>query len=288
MIGTRAAFAIGLATIGLVLLLGSGGSDPGIAITAQRMVAERAVEADAALAALELGMAPALDAARRAGARVVAGDEEAGPLFGEAATLLSDLDSRAVRDAVARLDGARQAATPGAPRLGAPVESGELASIAAQLDGTAGAADTFVVMRRRAERLAGALDDGLGALERGDVAAAADHVAAAREDHGVVAGWDVGLPTLPLWIDTMDAMIGAMERLVTATRDDDADAASAAASHVASVGDDAATADRALRIAISEGGAAVSSAPLGRLADVLGRVREARATMALILQTAGR
>lgn len=288
MIGTRAALAIGLATIGPALLLGSGGPEPGIELAAQRLVAERAGRADSALATLEVGILPGLEAARRASARVVAGDEDPGTLFHEAAALLAALDPDQVRDAVAGLDGARQAAAPGATGLDAPVEPGELASIASQMDATATAGDEFVAMRLRAERLTATLDDTLTALERDHGAVASERIADARADHDAIVGWDVGLVTLPLWVETMDTMIGAIERLVTATRDGDAGEAASAASDVAAVADEAATADRALRIAIGEGGASIASAPLGRLADLLGRVQDARATMALILQTAGR
>ncbi len=288
MIGIRAVLALGLATIGLATMLGPGWPDPGIGLAAQRLVIERAGRADAALAALEQGVAPGLEAARQASARVVTGDEEPGPLFRTAAVLLTDLDASDVRDAVTRLDGARQAAMSGAPVVATPVDAGEIASIAAQLHGTADAADAFVTMRRRAERVTGTLDEALRFLERGEADLASERVAAARGEHDIIAGWEVGLPTLPVWIGTVDAMIGAMERLVAATQVGNREGAAAAASDVAAVADDAAMADRALRIAIGEGGASIASTPLGRLADLLGRVRDARAEMAMILQTAGR
>ncbi|CAN5563613.1 hypothetical protein BH23CHL10_BH23CHL10_07510 [soil metagenome] len=288
MIGIRAVLPLGLVTIGLATILGPGWPDPGIGLAAQRLVIERAVRADAALAALEQGVAPGLEAARQASARVVTGDEGPGPLFRTAAVLLTDLDASDVRDAAARLDGARQAAMPGAPVVATPVDAGEIASIAAQLHGTADAADAFVTMRRRAERVTGTLDEALTFLERGEADLASERVAAARGEHDIIAGWEVGLPTLPVWIGTVDAMIGAMERLVAATQVGNREDAAAAASDVAAVADDAATADRALRIAIGEGGTSIASTPLGRLADLLGRVRDARAEMAMILQTAGR
>ena len=84
--------------------------------------------------------------------------------------------------------------------------------------------------------------------------------------------------TLPVWIATTDAMITAMEQIVSATRAGDAAAASAAAEAFAALTDDAATADRALRIAIGEGGSSLTAAPLERLAAALGGIEGVRAT----------
>ena len=50
----------------------------------------------------------------------------------------------------------------------------------------------------------------------------------------------------------------------------------------------AVAADRALRIAIVEGGATVTGTTLGRLADTLRGVAEARVAVASIVQTVGR
>jgi hypothetical protein len=169
-----------------------------------------------------------------------------------------------------------------------PVSPDELGSIAAQLGSTAPAADAFATMRRRAEGLVGLLDESLVALEEGSLAEAGERVADARADHEVIAAWEVDLVTLPVWLETTDAMIGAMEAIVAAADAGDEAAALAAAEDFAGLSEEAATADRALRIALGEGGTAIAAAPLGRLATLLRDVAEARAAVASMLQTVER
>jgi hypothetical protein len=102
-----------------------------------------------------------------------------------------------------------------------------------------------------------------------------------------VAAWDAGLVTLPIWVETTDEMIGAVERILDATERGDDGAASEAAAEFSSLSDQGATADRALRIAMGEGGSAVTSTPLGRLASVLSSIGELRATLASIRESTG-
>jgi hypothetical protein len=100
--------------------------------------------------------------------------------------------------------------------------------------------------------------------------------------HDAIAGWEVEVVTLPVWLETTDAMIGAVERIVAAVDEGDEAAASAAAADFAELADDGGTADRALRIAIGEGGSAVTAAPLERLAAVLGAIDDLRATISAL------
>jgi hypothetical protein len=81
-------------------------------------------------------------------------------------------------------------------------------------------------------------------------------------------------------------MIGAMERIIEATERGDAAEARAAAAAFAELGDDAATADRALRIAMSEGGAAVAAPALARLAAVMSSLDETRARIGTAAESA--
>ena len=60
-----------------------------------------------------------------------------------------------------------------------------------------------------------------------------------------------------------------------------------AADEFAALADDAATADRALRIALSEGGAALLAAPLERLAAALRSIEGAHASAAGIASDPG-
>lgn len=290
MIGKRSALAALLATLALVPLSGAGGQGPGPERASARMIAARAVAAESALAVLDDRLAAAIDAARAGAARVVSGAEPPGEALREAGALLAavtDSDDD-VRRALERLDEARLAADPGTTPVGAPFAAGELASIGAQLEGTADAADAFAERRRRAESLTERIDAGLAALDGSDLDEARTRFAEARADHDAVAAWEVELATLPVWVETTDELLAVLDRLVAAIARDDRPGAQRAANAFAALEERAAEADRALRIAIGEGGAAVTAAPLGRLAEVASRVEETRFDVASILQAVGR
>jgi hypothetical protein len=144
------------------------------------------------------------------------------------------------------------------------------------------AADAFVDMRLRSLGLPAELAEAVTALEREDPDTAAAVVERARAGHALVAEWENAPSTVPVWLDTTDAMISAVDALVSATRAGDAAAAAAAGEAFAALADDAATADRALRIALGEGGSALTAAPLERLARALGGIEDARATAAAL------
>lgn len=290
MIGTRAVLSAVAVPIVLVPLLGTPGPDPSAGLEARRLVVARAERADAALAELQAALEPGLDAGRSAAAAVVEGIDPPGPRLEEAASRLAGAGQAAadVRSALSALEVARRAREPAAAPVGAQVERGEIDSIAVQLQATAAAADTFAAMRLRAEGVTASLDSALTSLEAGDLEVAAERVASARSHHAALERWEVDFATLPVWLETTDEMIGAVEGIIEATRQDDRAAAARAADEFAELADEAATADRALRIALGEGGAAVTAAPLGRLADLLRRVEQARLAVAAILQAAGR
>ena len=282
MIGIRAAASSAIAVLGLALLLGPVTTDPAATVGADRLVHARATAALSALDALRAAVQPGLDAARQAAAAVVSGDAPPSPLLTEAAALIADAEPAVppARCAVAALGSARVASHPDATVTRQPVAAGELASIATQLGSAAPAADTFTDLRTRGTGMPGVLEAALGALERGAVAEAVELTSRARVDHDAIVAWETDLPTLPVWIETTDAMIGAVEQILDATQAGDAAAAAAGAASFAALADEAATADRALRIALSEGGASLTAAPLERLAAVLGAIETARATTA--------
>jgi hypothetical protein len=291
MIGTRlvrAAVLVGGLVV-LVFLLGPGAPRPEVAAEARRMISMASEHADDALAALAASLAPALEAGRAGSARVVAGDEPPGPKLAEAAALtVSATDAGAsARDAMAALDRARDAADPDAEPLAPVLDEGELESIAVQLDAAADAADEFAAMRMRAGAVTDGLEAVLAALEDGDLGAARARLADVRASHAVLAAWDVGLVTLPVWIGTADAMIDAVEGIVTATEAGDPEAAEQAATDFAALAEDGATADRALRIAIGEGGTAVAAAPLQQLASIMSSIQTARAVVSSVQHEAG-
>lgn len=290
MIGTVRMVAVVAGIVALVPSLGQGGPDPSTTIAARALVAERAAAADDALRALEREIQPALDLARSGAARVVNGETPPSESLAEAGAMLIEIDPFGAEAAsrIRALEGARRAlAAPGAP-IEPPTQAGELASIGAQLEGTAPAADRFASMRLRADRVLAGLAAVIAALGDGDAAGAETALARARADHEAVAAWDVDLVTLPVWVEASAALVDAAEAIVAATTAGDAAAAAEAADEFAAQREGAASADRALRIAMGEGGAAVTAAPLGRLADLLRRTAEARATVAEILQSVGR
>ena len=290
MIGTPALVAGLAGIVALVPLLGAGGPNPSTAVAARALVAERATAADQALRALEVAIEPALDLARTGAARVVSGESSPGGPLADAGARLVELDGRglAAGAAIRALDGARRAlGAPGAP-IEPPARAGELASIGAQLEGAASAADRFAEMRLRAERVLTGLAAVVEALAAGDMAAARAAVVQARADHDAIAAWEVDLLTLPVWVEASASLVDAAEALVIATADGDAVAAARAADELATQREGAAGADRALRIAMGEGGVAVTAAPLGRLADLLRRTAAARAEVAEIVQSVSR
>lgn len=279
--------------VALVPLVGAGGPDPSAALAARVLVAERAAEADRALMTLERAIQPALDLARSGSALVVNGESPPGEPLAEAGGMLVEAEPLGAEAAsrVRGLDGARRAMWAPEDRvepIEPPAAAGELASIGAQLEGTAPAADRFAALRLRAERVLTGLSAVIHALGAGDRAAAELALDQARTDHDAVAAWEVDLATLPVWIDASGALVEAAEALVAASGRGDAGAAAEAAEEFAEQREGAASADRALRIAMGEGGVAVTAAPLGRLADVLRRAAEARATVAEILHSVNR
>ncbi len=288
MIGIRTAGAAIVAVTVTALLLGAGSPRPEIDVGARALVERRAAVAAAAVDALDRELAPALDAARTGSARVVAGEAAPGPALVDAAAIVRRAEPHAqrAREAAMALERAIRARSPAADPDLAPVPKGELTSIAAQLDGTVEAADAFAAMRHRADGALAALEDALTALDEGDIARARDLVAAARADRDALAAWEVELATLPVWLDVADEMIRSMERIIDATDRGDASEARVAAETFAALGDEAATADRALRIAMSEGGASVAAPALGRLAEAMAAIDETRQRIATAAESA--
>jgi len=282
MIRTRRASFGAVAAIAVLAAVGAGGPGPAARLAADRLVVEQARLADAALADLEAGIGVALEAARRGAARIVSGDEPPGPQWRAAADHLAASEPRAAGARAARraLDAARRARDPGVADSGEAVPPGELASIGAQLDETAVAGNAFAEMRWRAAEVTDALQRALAALDAGDLSRAEGAVEEAREAFADIEAWEVDLVTLPVWLQTADAMIGAMETIVAATAAGDAQGAARSADAFADLAEAGATADRALRIAISEGGSAVAAPALDRLAAALTAIREARAETA--------
>lgn len=290
MIGIRPTLSVVVGAALCAGLLRSGADGPGAALNADRLVADRAAVAVDRLDELERSLEPAVEAARRGAARIVAGDVAPSVQLVRAAEHLGRSESVAVEvgDAMTDLGAARRARDPSATSPATPLSAAELSSIAAQLEGTAGPADAFATMRWRADGVVREVERALAALEDGDLDRAQSALDDARREHAAVEAWEAAPVTLPVWLETTDAMIGSMERIIRATRSGDTAAARRAASAFAALEGEAAVADRALRIAISEGGAAVVAAPLDRLAAAVASVRATRTEVVAILQAEGR
>jgi hypothetical protein len=286
MIGTRAAASVAATVLGLLVLSGPGTTDPAVSIAAERLVRVRAQAAVDALDALRAALEPGLEEARRAAAAVLTAETLPGERLEAAGATIAAADAQAIaaRRAWDRLNGARAAWRGDLAALPDPIPRGELPSIGDQLRVTAPAADAFVDMRQRGLGLPTALAEAVTSLERGDPDAAAAIVARARADLAVLVEWQAAPSTLPVWAGTTDAMIGAVDALISATRAGDAAAAAVAGEAFAGLADEATTADRALRIALGEGGSALTAAPLERLAAALGGIEDARNTAAAIAE----
>jgi len=283
MISTRVT-AAALAVVGVAFLLGPGARDPAATIGAERLIRDGAAAAMVALDQLRASVEPGLDAARAASAGVLSGDDAPSQGIEDAAALIADAEEAVApaRLAVSSLASARAAWRPETSQPPQPVAAGELTSIATQLRASAQVADAFADMRVRGTGLPAVLEQALRALDARGFSEASEHTERARDAHAAIVAWETDLPTLPIWIATTDAMIGAVEQIVEATRDGDDAIALEAAEAFGAISDDAATADRALRIALSEGGSALTAAPLERLAATIGAIEDSRAAVAAI------
>ncbi len=184
-----------------------------------------------------------------------------------------------VREALADLERARIALDPGAEPLPAAPDGGELASIAAQLGDAAEIGASFAETRRRAEGVSAGLVGALDAAAAGEPDDAHEQLLIGLEAVDELRAWEDDAPVLSAWIDTADAMIRAMQRLVDAVRSNDAGEAEAAQADFEAAAEGAPEADRALRIGLGEAGNALTAVPLGRLADTLRALDELEAAV---------
>jgi hypothetical protein len=282
MIGTRALASGAGSVLVVAALLGDGGADPSAARHAEQLVRERARAALDALDALAAGLAPALDSAREGASLAVQGDEPPGPPLEAAAETVEEAgaDADAARRAVSALDGARRALDPGTPGLPPAIDGVELGAVAAELRAAAPAAAAVAELRRGARRLLEGVDRSLAALADGMHGAARAEIEAARAEHDALVASGAASDALPVWLDATDAMITVVTNQIEATEAGDRAAAAAAAEEFAALAEDAATADRALAIAMSEGAASATGPAVQRLGALLSSVEELRASIA--------
>ena len=142
-------------------------------------------------------------------------------------------------------------------------------------------------MRRGAESVSGSVVDALDAAADGRLDEADDHLAASLAAVDAVRDLEESAPALTVWIDTADAMIGAVQELVDAVRTGDVERADAAQADFDAAAEGAAQADRALRIGLGETGNAISAVPLQRLAEVRVELHELEAAVTAARTEAG-
>jgi hypothetical protein len=119
-------------------------------------------------------------------------------------------------------------------------------------------------------------------VDSGDVRSAQERVAFAREEAEALGAWEIDAVTLPVWLDTVDAMIEAMERTVDSLADGDEARAQEAVEAFGALAEEAPSADRALRIAVGEAGGALTATALNRLAGSLVALDELARAAALV------
>jgi hypothetical protein len=287
MIGRRLVAAAG--AVALLVALGGGAPRPEIARGANAAIDDAADETLDAIERLDAQLAPALDAARTGGARVVAGDADpAEPLATAADGVVAAAPTATeLRNALAELERARAALEPGAERLPPAPDAGQLLSIAGQLASTADAGASFAARRRGAESVSRSVVDALDAAAAGRLEEADEHLAAALAAVDAVRDLEESAPALSVWIDTADAMIGAVQELVDAIRTGDAERADAARADFDAAAENAAQADRSLRIGLGETGSAIPAVPLQRLAEVRVALLELEAAVTAAQAEAG-
>ncbi|MGZ8480941.1 MAG: hypothetical protein ACXWWO_00620 [Candidatus Limnocylindria bacterium] len=280
MIGTRA-IASAAGSILVLASLGARGPDPAASRQAEELVRGRAQVALDALDRLASALEPALEAAREGSALAVQGDEAPGPRLEAAAEAVEGAATPAdhAQRATAALDGALRARDPEATTLRSVVQTDALAAVAAERRPAATDADAVAEMRRRSSTALEAIDRSLATMVDGRYEAARVELAAARVAHDALVGAGGSSDALPVWLAATGAMITLVTTLIDATETDDTEAAAAASAEFAALAEDAAMADRALQIAISEGADSATRPAVARLAGALTAIGELRATI---------
>jgi hypothetical protein len=104
-------------------------------------------------------------------------------------------------------------------------------------------------------------------------------VESARAENDLLRASSAISDALPVWLETTDAMISLVTRLIDATEAGDREAAAAAAAEFAALAEDAEMADRALRIAVGEAADSATRPAVQRLGVALASIRELRAAI---------
>ncbi len=271
----------------VILLFGAaptdlGTADPVHAAALRRQAARQAAAADASLAEAEELMTEGTAEASRGQAAALSGDEDPAT-FVDAAAAAFEEAANPVDAAQVSLEALRWtllALDPDAPPPTLELSGADLAGIGAQWRATALPLSAIADLRRAAEATLEALEDALAALDDDDPAAALEAVSVAEASLDVVRASERELSTLPVWVDTVEALLDATADIARAAQAGDADALAEAQAAFEVAADDAARADQALTIALGEAAAGITGPASAASAAALRAVGATRAALA--------
>jgi hypothetical protein len=271
----------------VILLFGAaptdlGTADPVRAAALRRQAASQAGAADAGLAEAEELMSEGTAAASRGQAAVLAGDEDPAT-FMEAAAAAFEAAAAPVGATHGSLEALRWTLLALDPRARPPsleLSGADLAAIGAQWRATALPLSSLTDLRRAAEMTLEALEDALAALEDDDPASALEAVSEARASLDAVRASQGELPTLPVWVDTVEALLNATADIARATQAGDAEALADAKAAFEAAAQSGTRADRALTIALGEAAAEITGPSSAASALALRAVSATRAALA--------
>ena len=280
--------------VGLVVGIGFGlrsadpeRADPPGTSARTKLLADAMDAADAALAKLGAELDQARDHARRGTALTVSGEAPAPELTAAADALAGAGDEAdAARGALVALAGVAAAIQPEATVPALSYGGTDLEQLAARLRSAADAATLFVERRNATRAVVDALAAALAALDGNDPTAALDDLRAADAPLALLAAWEERPPLLRYWMTISFELLNAAGDIARATIAHDPEAVKAAADRYAEAADAARGADNALAVTLSEEGAAISAAPLQRLASLADEAADARSALLSLPQPA--
>lgn len=262
----RRLVAILAAVVVVALLFGAGPADPATAdpvrlAALRRVAAAQALEADAALQEAQDFMDEGLLDAGRGQAAVLSGDEDPAAIMDDAALSFEAAANpiETAHAALADLAWTLRVLDPDGTSPTLALRGADMVALGAQWRATGLPLSAAADLRRAAEATLVALGEALAALERDDAAGALEAVAEAEAALEAVRGLDREFPTLPLWIDTVDALIAATGDIAEAVlAGDPVGLADAQAAYDAAAAN-ATRADQALAIALGEEAARITA-----------------------------
>ena len=273
----------------IILAFGARAADQAAAdpIRTARLTAEARAQADAAassLAAVDGMMRSAIDHARHGQADILSGADDPSVAMTAAA---NDLEATADALDGARADLDRLAWTLRAvdqdvhpPSLDLTAE--QLRSLSAQWRAAALPSSSLADLRRHSDETLAELDDALAALDADDPDAAVAALDRADAALDAIRPSADDMPTLPVWIDTVDQLIRATRAIAAAAAARDPEALARAQAVYEAVATNAHRADQALTIALGEAASQATGPATAASAEALRAVAAARDEVAAL------